>query len=114
MKILLLALTSMALIGCASPGRDSAPPSAAAAPVSKEAGTETMAKGGVIVYADDPEYWGEIICRREAVTGTRMTKARCHSRYDWERMQGSAREAMRDIENQPVGCGAGPGCAPGD
>jgi hypothetical protein len=114
MKTLLLALAGLALLGCAAPARESAPPPAAAAPASQERSTETMAKGGVIVYADDPEYWGEIICKREAVTGTRMTKARCHSRYDWERMQGAARETMRDIENQPVGCGAGAGCGPGD
>lgn len=63
-----------------------------------------------ILTPEDPGYWDEIICQREPLTGTRLTKSRCHSRYDRERMRGAATETMRDILSQPQPCGDGAGC----
>lgn len=68
-----------------------------------------IATGGQL-QPEDPGYWDEMICKREPVTGTRLTRARCHSRYDWARMQGAATETMRDIFSQPVPCLEGDQC----
>jgi hypothetical protein len=64
-------------------------------------------------HSTDPGYWDEVICKRTPVTGTRLTRGQCHTRYDWARMEGAARETMREIENRPLPCSDGPGCSPG-
>jgi hypothetical protein len=100
MRLLLIALAATALAGCAAaspvPGPDDTPGvSTPAAAAGSESSTVTA------LNPDDPGYWDEIICRREPVTGTRLSRARCHSRYDWARMRGAATETMRDIESIP-------------
>lgn len=107
MRTLLLLIVATALAACAAGGPKPSRADAAVetAPVENSA-TRTAAATG----PDDPGYWEEIICRREPVTGTRLTRARCHSRYDWARMRGAATETMRDIESQAIPCLDGAGC----
>jgi hypothetical protein len=107
MKALLITILVGALAACASgaPAPQEGPLKASAAPaVPAESTTESALQPG------DPGYWDEIVCRRAPVTGTRLTRARCHSRYDWARMAGAATETMRDIESKPIPCLAGAGC----
>jgi predicted small secreted protein len=111
MKLLLIAIAATGLAACASTGSGAgsdaaAQASTAAPPVAAQDATVAA------LNPEDPGYWDEIICRREPVTGTRLTRARCHSRYDWARMRGAASETMRDITSQPNPCLDGPGCGP--
>lgn len=107
MKHVLLTVAAMVIAGCVSPGTAD---QAREATPSQQQQTERVAT----LTPEDPGYWDEIVCRREPLTGTRLTKSRCHSRYDWERMRGAAKETMRDILAQPLPCGSGAGCAAGD
>jgi hypothetical protein len=107
MRRLLLMIVATALASCASGAPKAGGGDAAAGPAPAEKTTTTTA---AITGPDDPGYWDEVICRREPVTGTRLTRARCHSRYDWARMRGAATETMRDIQSQPVPCRDGAGC----
>jgi predicted small lipoprotein YifL len=113
MKSLLVLISVAALAACASSGptsqTDELTATATPAPASAEAKARTSS-----LQPGDPGYWDEEVCRREPVTGTRLTRARCHTRYDWARMSGAATEVMRDIESMGRPCGPGPGCAPGD
>jgi hypothetical protein len=107
MKTLLIIIALGALAACTStgPAPQAGELKASAAPaVPTESATESTLQPG------DPGYWDEIVCRRAPVTGTRLTRARCHSRYDWARMAGAATETMRDIESKPIPCLAGAGC----
>jgi hypothetical protein len=110
MKALLITIMVSSLAACASgaPAPQEGPlkASAAPAPVPAESTTESGLQPG------DPGYWDEIVCRRAPVTGTRLSRARCHSRYDWARMAGAATETMRDINSKPIPCLDGPGCEP--
>jgi len=113
MKALLISLIAMGLAACASTAPSAG--SGASAEASKAApASEGQASTVAALNPEDPGYWDEIICRREPVTGTRLTRARCHSRYDWARMSGAATETMRDILSQPNPCLDGAGCGPGD
>lgn len=114
MKTLLIVLALVMLSACTSTG--SAPPADSnagetVAAIQHRNLPGSIAAGGRL-QPGDPGYWDEEICRREPVTGTRLTRARCHSRYDWARMQGAATETMRDIFSKPVPCleGDGQGC----
>jgi hypothetical protein len=107
MKKLMFLIIVTALAGCTSgaPKTSGGDATAATAPVERTTTTTAAIKG-----PDDPGYWEEVICRREPVTGTRLTRARCHSRYDWARMRGAATETMRDIESMAIPCLDGAGC----
>lgn len=109
MKLLIVMLTTALLAACASTGSGTAPERTAALSAPAQAsGEETAAAPAT--HADDPGYWDEIICKRADTTGTRLYSHRCHSRYDWARMSGAAREIMRDIESQPIPCLKGDDC----
>lgn len=41
---------------------------------------------------DNPD---RVICKREAITGTRLTKRVCHTAREWEQMRQDAREVMQ-------------------
>lgn len=112
MRALLAVIAAILISGCAStgPASTSGDPAAASASTSQPAGKSEKVAA---MDPEDPGYWDEIICRREKVTGTRLTRARCHSRYDWERMRSAATETMRDIESQPRPCLDGAGCGGG-
>jgi hypothetical protein len=98
MKLFVIASLVVLLSACAGPARTSAPEAAPAQTQESIANETAIAE----LRSNDPEYWDEIICRREPVTGTRLTRGRCHSRYDWARMQGAATEFMRELENRPI------------
>lgn len=113
MRLLLILVAATLLAGCAAAGpASSSQGTSAVVAQAQEPRDETGAVPRT--YTEDPEYWEEIICKRADTTGTRLHNRRCHSRYDWARMSGSAREIMRDINANPLPCGSGAGCAPGD
>lgn len=101
MKTLIILATALVVAGCASAGSTNQAGDTAAASGTAAASSERKEKVAALT-PEDPGYWDEIICRREPLTGTRLTKARCHTRYDWERMRGAATETMRDINSQPI------------
>lgn len=102
MKLLVISALVVLLSACAGPARTSAPEAASAQ--AQEQAQENMASEATMaeLRSSDPGYWDEVICRREPITGTRLSRGRCHSRYDWARMEGAARETMREIENRPI------------
>lgn len=106
MKMILAVLFCALLLGCAGPpsAPDSAPSAAAPVPADAQTAARTEPR------PTDPGYWDEVICKRTPVTGTRLTRGQCHTRYDWARIEGAATEIMREIENRPLPCGTGPGC----
>lgn len=108
MQLIFVVVFGALLVGCTAPGPTSAPKSAlsAAGPAPAEAQRAASARP----RSTDWEYWDEIICMRTPVTGTRLSRGQCHTRYDWARMEGAARETMREIENRPLPCYSGPGC----
>jgi hypothetical protein len=108
MKLMFVVLFGALLVGCTAPGPASAPDSAlsAAAPVQADAQRAASTRP----RSTDGEYWDEIICKRTPLTGTRLSRGQCHTRYDWARIEGAARETMREIENRPLPCYDGPGC----
>lgn len=111
MRALILAVVVTLLSACASTG-----PAAPGAAAADAASAPRLAEKRDTVASKDseePGYWDEIVCKREQVTGTRLTRGRCHSRYDWARMRGAATETMRDIESQPRPCLDGAGCGGG-
>lgn len=113
MKLVLILIAGVMAAACASSGpaadADKLPTVAAAEPE-----TQQRAAPGK-TPAEDPDYWNEEICKREPVTGTRLTIARCHTRYDWARMSSAATETMREIQDRPIPCLDGAGCGgPGD
>lgn len=109
MRFLLIAIVGAMLAACASagpaPDAKEFPTVAATEP---DAGQQRAFPGRN--PAEDPEYWNEEICKREPVTGTRLTVARCHTRYDWARMSDAATETMREIQDRPIACLDGAGC----
>lgn len=107
MRMLYIILASSALIACASSGPDRSAPGMTTATA---VGDPSMTVAATELQPEDPGYWDEMICKREPVTGTRLTRARCHSRYDWARMEGAATETMRDIFSQPIACLEGDQC----
>jgi hypothetical protein len=109
MRHTIVVLLGVMLLGCAGPA--SAPGSAPSATAPAQADAEMAASAAA--HSTDPGYWDEVICKRTPVTGTRLTRGQCHTRYDWARMEGAARETMREIENRPLPCSDGPGCSPG-
>lgn len=101
MKNLLILVAAIVIAGCASTGSTNKASETAAASDTVAASSERKEQVAALT-PEDPGYWDEIVCRREPLTGTRLTKARCHTRYDWERMRGAATETMRDINSQPI------------
>jgi hypothetical protein len=99
MKNILILISMAALAACASSGPVSQTDelTASATPARAEAEPRTSA-----LQPGDPGYWDEEVCRREPITGTRLSRARCHTRYDWARMSGAATETMRDLGSQPI------------
>jgi hypothetical protein len=98
MKALFLALAALALIGCASPGNgpvETTTPPAAAIPASDPA-------LATVAPADETESWDDVICRKQRVTGSRMMRNVCNTRWEWARMEGAAVETMRDIGSKPI------------
>lgn len=95
MKTLIILVAALVTAGCASAASTHKAGETAAA------SSERKEKVAALT-PEDPGYWDEIVCRREPLTGTRLTKARCHTRYDWERMRGAATETMRDLNSQPI------------
>lgn len=113
MRLPLIVIVGAMLAACASTGpTPDAEKVSTVAEAEPDSGHRGAAPGATI--ADDPDYWNEEVCKREPVTGTRLTRARCHTRYEWARMQNAATEIMRDIESQPLPCRDGPGCGPGE
>jgi hypothetical protein len=108
MRIVVVAILGTVLTACASAGPSSAPEAASTTAALAEADAQTLTTA--VLRPGDPGYRDERICRREPVTGTRLTRARCHSRYDWARMAGAATETMRDILSQPTACLEGDQC----
>ncbi|HUG98973.1 MAG TPA: hypothetical protein VMQ83_07335 [Gammaproteobacteria bacterium] len=109
MKALFIAIAAATLLACASTGpTQEAEKLSTVAAAEPDSGQRGAFPGATI--ADDPDYWNEEICKREPVTGTRLTRARCHTRYDWARMQKAATESMRDIFSQPTPCLEGDQC----
>ncbi|MCD9005040.1 hypothetical protein LDO31_02080 [Luteimonas sp. XNQY3] len=43
------------------------------------------------------------VCRSEDVTGSRMRKRVCYTPEQWDARQRAAREAVRNLDNRPVG-----------
>ncbi|MFU8820311.1 MAG: hypothetical protein ACNA8G_02035 [Gammaproteobacteria bacterium] len=97
----MILVAALAIAGCASTGSTNNAGETAAATNTVAASSERKEKVAALT-PEDPGYWDEVICRREPLTGTRLTKARCHTRYDWERMRGAATETMRDIESKNI------------
>jgi hypothetical protein len=106
---LLSACLALGLAGCAStgpaPAPEGVPEAGTSATSDKSIQFANQAAVGSIEprVEDDPGYWEEIVCKREGATGSRQVTRRCHSRYDWARMEGAANEFMRDIWSVPVG-----------
>jgi hypothetical protein len=109
MKTLLIAITVAGLTACAS----AAPAPQAVEQTARAVTAQNPAEIESSLQPGDPGYWDEEVCRREPVTGTRLTRARCHTRYDWARMSGAATETMRDIDSQSITCPRG-GCGTGN
>lgn len=106
MRLVLIWIAGAMVAACAStgPAVDATRlPAVAAAETGADLQPASLAKTPGKTPAEDPEYWNEEICKREPVTGTRLTRARCHTRYEWARMESAATETMRDIESQPRG-----------
>lgn len=101
MKTLIILVAALVAAGCASAASTNKAGETAAASDTAAASSERKEKVAALT-PEDPGYWDEIVCRREPLTGTRLTKARCHTRYDWERMRGAATETMRDLNSQPI------------
>lgn len=108
MRTLYIILAASALVACASSGSGPTPGESATAPTAGEDknvqfGNQAAVASVPPAEEDEPGYWDEMICKNEPVTGTRQIRRRCHSRYDWARMESAATETMRDIESQPRG-----------
>lgn len=107
MRTLSIILAAWMLVACASTGSGPEAGDSAATPAAEDKGVQFGNQAAIAsvppAEEDDPGYWEEMICKNEPVTGTRQIRRRCHSRYDWARMEGAATEAMRDIEAQPRG-----------
>jgi hypothetical protein len=98
MKALFLALAALALIGCASPGDGSVDATTSPA-TAVTAGDPALA---AVAPADKSESWDDVICRKQPVTGSRMMRNVCNTRWEWARMEGAAEETMRDIGSKPI------------
>lgn len=111
MKTLFITIAAASLLACASagpgPGTDEAAPvDGTTSGENKQVQFGNQAAISTIPAAaeeDQPGYWEEMICKNEGVTGSRQVRRRCHTRYDWARMESAATETMRDIESQPRG-----------
>lgn len=112
MKALFISIAAATLLACAStgpdPGTDEAAPVTGATASGKEEQIQFGNQAAVATVEpaaeeDDPGYWEEMICKNEGVTGSRQVHRRCHTRYEWAKMEGAATETMRDIESQPRG-----------
>jgi hypothetical protein len=112
MKALFITIAAATLLACASTGSDQGTDEAAPVTDVTTSGKEERIQFGnqaavatvePAAAEDDPGYWEEMICKNEGVTGSRQVRRRCHTRYDWARMESAATETMRDIDSQPRG-----------
>ncbi|HUG98974.1 MAG TPA: hypothetical protein VMQ83_07340 [Gammaproteobacteria bacterium] len=107
MRTLSIILAVWALVACASTGSGPEAGGSAAAPATEDKRVEFGNQAAIAsvppAEEDDPGYWEEMICKNEGATGSRQVRRRCHTRYDWARMESAATETMRDIDSQPRG-----------
>lgn len=83
-------LVSLPVLALAAP--DAVKPTAEPA-ASRQAGATTNLPG----YDKD-----EIVCRRERVTGSRMTRNLCHTREQWEAMRKAGVQGTKNVQDAPV------------
>ena len=98
--ILLLALPVVALPAAAGVLAQSA--AASSAPPAEEVRADPGADAKVA--AADPN---ERICKNMQVTGSRFGRKVCHTREQWDVIDGRTRDAMRDLESTPHGWNEG-------
>lgn len=104
MRTALVIMAAFALAACAAAGP--APDSAATtalqdgAPAISQAGTEQH--GNSVTAALATESPDDVICRNQRVTGSRMMRRVCQTRWEWAQMENAATETMRDINSIPV------------
>jgi len=51
------------------------------------------------------EKWSDdmIVCKRQSVSGSRLTRKVCHSRHEWRAMRENGRELTREIQRRDAG-----------
>ena len=91
----ILAVVGSVLIGLpglilAAPDAEKTTPEPAA---SRQAGATTNLPG----YDKD-----EVVCRRERVTGSRMSRNLCHTREQWEAMRKAGVQGTKNVQDAPV------------
>lgn len=54
------------------------------------------------------EKWSDkvIVCKRQKVSGSRVTRKVCHSRADWRAMRENGREVTREVQRRDRGPGS--------
>lgn len=89
MKAPLLLMLSIATLGLAACAGTSAPPPAAAPQGATETHYRTQSQAEAAAADDD------LICRNEAVVGSRFPKKTCATRAEWEAARATAQDEVR-------------------
>lgn len=93
-RVFLICLAALGVTACASTG---GAPAEDAVTSMTPAGEEAITMAHV-PEAYSKEWWDEVVCQREPSMGSRLSRNRCHSRFEWSSMQKNASETMRDME----------------
>jgi hypothetical protein len=79
------------------------PVMAPAAPESEKTAAETAPSRQAGATTNLPGYdKDEVVCRRERVTGSRMTRNLCHTREQWEAMRKAGVQGTKNVQDAPV------------
>lgn len=103
----LAAVAILALLaGCASVSEPTARKNAELGPAFTEEEKAAMTdEETVAIYNEEQDDRQELVCRRERLVGTRMTKTVCRTRAEIEEESKSAQEAIRPAKGYSQGAG---------